>query len=298
LIEIKNITKTFEDVRSLDSVSAVFEEGSLFGLIGSNGSGKSTLLRVMCGVYSPDMGEVIYDGEAVWENSTVKERVVCLSDEPYFSAGTTLAELRSLYSSAYPNFCNETYKKLLDLFGLDQRKKINTFSKGMQKQASLLLGLSCRPRYLFCDETFDGLDPVMRALVKRLLAQEVAEGVTVIIASHNLRELEDICDHVGMLHHGELLFVRDVDEMKTGITKIQAAFDGEMDATAFAGLDIISLKQQGRLYTLIARGDEVSVTDTVRHLDPAFIEVIPLTLEEIFITEMEERGYDYSEVIL
>ncbi|MBQ7827315.1 MAG: ABC transporter ATP-binding protein [Clostridia bacterium] len=299
MINISNITKTFGDVRSLSQITTELHDGSIFGLIGSNGSGKSTLLRIMCGVFDGDTGEVTYDGADVWENTAVKEQIVYLSDEQFFSSGGTIAEMRDLYRSVYASFSLEKYYKLLELFGLDERRKVNTFSKGMQKQASVLLGLSCCPRYLFCDETFDGLDPVMRQLVKRLLAEDVAaRGLTVVIASHNLRELEDICDYVGMLHRGELLFVRELDDIKLGIQKVQTALPAPIIREDLPELDIISMHSQGRLYTIVARGSEDEIAEVIYRQNPSYCEFIPLTLEEIFITEMEDRGYDYSDIIL
>ena len=299
MIQINNISKNFGDVKSLSDVTAEMREGSIFGLIGSNGSGKSTLLRIMCGVFDANAGEILYDGVDVWENSRVKEKIVYLSDEQFFTSGGTIAEMRQLYRSVYPAFSVSRYKKLLELFGLDEKLKVNTFSKGMQKQASVLLGLSCRPRYLFCDETFDGLDPVMRQLVKRLLAEDVAaNGMTVVIASHNLRELEDICDYVGMLHRGELLFVRELDDIKLGIQKVQAALPKKITKEDLPGLDIVSMTNTGSLYTIVARGSEEEIGDAIAGLLPSFCEFIPLTLEEIFITEMEGRGYDYTGIIL
>ncbi len=299
MIKINNISKTFGDVKSLVGVSAEMRDGSIFGLIGSNGSGKSTLLRIMCGVFDGDTGDITYDGADVWENVAVKEQIVYLSDEQFFSSGGTIAEMRELYRSVYPTFSVARYYKLLELFGLDERRKVNTFSKGMQKQASILLGLSCETRYLFCDETFDGLDPVMRHLVKRLLAEDVAaRGLTVVIASHNLRELEDICDYVGMLHKGELLFVRELDDIKLGIQKVQTAIPEKLTREDFGALNIVSMHNQGSLYTIVARGTEDEIAAVLREYEPSFMEFIPLTLEEIFITEMEDRGYDYSNIIL
>lgn len=299
MINISGVTKFFGEIKSLSGVCAEVHDGSIFGLIGSNGSGKSTLLRIMSGVFEKDFGEVTYDGDEVFENTSVKEKIVYLSDEQFFSSGGTIAEMRELYRCVYPTFSLERYYKLLELFGLDERRKVNTFSKGMQKQASVLLGLSCCTEYLFCDETFDGLDPVMRQLVKRLLADDVAErGLTVVIASHNLRELEDICDSIGMLHRGEMLFVRELDDMKTGIQKLQAVFEAPVSRGDFTGLDIISFKNQGSLYTIVARGTDDEIAEALAEYKPTFSEFIPLTLEEIFITEMEDRGYDYSEIIL
>lgn len=299
MIKIENISKTFGDVRSLKSVNAELHDGSIFGLIGSNGSGKSTLLRIMCGVFDGDTGDVSYDGADIWENTKVKEQIVYLSDEQYFSSGGTIFEMRNLYRSVYPTFSVSRYKHLLEVFGLDEKRKVNTFSKGMQRQASILLGLSCCPKYLFCDETFDGLDPVMRQLVKRLLAEDVAaRGMTVVIASHNLRELEDICDYIGMLHKGEMLFVRELDDIKLGTCKVQVLLRDRPDKDALKWQNVISVTSQGSLYTVIARGSEDEISEKLRPFEPEFVEFIPLTLEEIFISEMEDRGYDYSNIII
>ena len=299
MIRIDSITKDFEEVRSLDKVSVLIENGSIFGLIGSNGSGKSTLLRILCGIYKPTEGDVVFDGMPVWEDPAVKQNIVYLSDDQYFLPHCTIYDMMQLYKSVYPTFSDEKYKEYLNLFGLDDKRKIATFSKGMQKQASFLLGLSCRTQYVLCDETLDGLDPVMRRTVCKIVAEEVADrNITVIFASHNLKEIEDICDHVALLHKGQLLFEAGLDDIKLGIHKIQMSFEKErLEAvkTELTQLDTVSLEQRGSLFTVIARGDEGALSDFIGSLHPVFVEFIPLTLEEIFIAEMEERGYDFSE---
>lgn len=299
MIKIDSVTKDFEEVRSLDNVSVVIGSGSIFGLIGSNGSGKSTLLRVLSGIYKTNAGDVAFDGLPVWENTTVKSNIVYLSDEQYFLPHSTIYDMKELYKSVYPTFSEEKYSEYLDLFGLHDKRKISTFSKGMQKQASFLLGLSCRTQYILCDETLDGLDPVMRRTVCKIVAEEVADrGVTVIFASHNLKEIEDICDHVALLHKGQLLFEAEIDDIKLGIHKIQMSFSKDRLDEVRARLEtlnLVSLEQRGSLFTLIARGEEESLSEFVESLNPVFVEFIPLTLEEIFIAEMEERGYDYAE---
>ncbi len=298
MITIDQISKSYGKVRSLQSVTATVGSGSIYGLIGSNGSGKSTLLRIMAGAMRPDGGGVLYDGRPVWESPAVKDELVFLSDEQFILTGASLEDMKKLYASAYANFDSERYGALCELFHLERHRKLSTFSKGMKKQASILLGLSCRPRYLLCDETFDGLDPVMRQLVKRLLAEEVAtSGLTPIIASHNLREIEDICDHIGLLHGGKLLFERELDDMKQDIHTVQAVFEHPMADTAFAALAPLSLAVRGSLYTMVVRGSETEVMAKMDALSPKFCEILPLTLEEIFISEMEECGYDYSKVI-
>jgi len=298
MIKIDGITKNFDRIRSLNDVSLCIENGSIFGLIGSNGSGKSTLIRILTGIYLPDKGSVFYDGEPVYENTMVKKDIVYLSDDQYFIPHASIADMKKLYRSVYTGFSDERYKELLNLFGLDESRKISTLSKGMQKQVSILLGLSCRPRYLFCDETFDGLDPVMRQFVKRLLAEDVADyGLCAVMASHNLRELEDICDHIGLLHKGELVLERELDEAKTIMHKIQISFEkSACDAMAeeLRKLNPISMERRGSLFTLIVRGNEKELTEWLSICSPIFMEFIPLTLEEIFISEMEEKGYEFA----
>jgi len=302
MIKIDSITKTFEVVKSLSDVSLTIEKGSIFGLIGSNGSGKSTLMRIMCGVYKPDAGDVFYDGVSVWENSDVKRHIVYLSDDQYFLPHCTPADMARLYASVYPTFSQEKYREYLHVFGLDERRKITTFSKGMQKQVSILLGLACRTEYLFCDETLDGLDPVMRQTVRKIIASEVAErGMCVVFASHNLKELEDICDHVALLHKGELLFEAGIDDIKLGIHKIQLSFPKDRLDEAKADLEklnLVSIEQRGSLFTIVARGQEAELEDYILARNPLFTEFIPLTLEEIFIAEMEERGYEFHEDLI
>ena len=302
MIKIDSVSKNFDAVKSLREVSLCVDNGSIFGLIGSNGSGKSTLLRIICGIYKPSEGDILFDGAPVWENPGVKERIVYLSDEQYFIPNSTIYEMMKFYKCIYPSFSEEKYREYLSIFELDENRKLNTFSKGMQKQASILLGLSCRTDYLLCDETLDGLDPVMRQTVRRIIASEVAErGLTVIFASHNLKELEDICDHIALLHKGELLLESGLDDIKLGIHKIQISFSKEnLDEAKrqLESLDKLAMEQRGSLFTLIVRGDEKQLDDYMKSLNPLFVEFIPLTLDEIFIAEMEERGYEFHENIL
>ena len=298
MIKIESVTKNFGDVCSLDQVTLRIPDGSIFGLIGSNGSGKSTLLRAMSGIFAADKGCILYDGFNIWENTEQKAKLVYLSDEPYFLPHSSIEDMRNLFSSLYPTFDNTKFDKLLNLFGLPLRRKINTFSKGMQKQTSVLLGLSVCPKYLFCDETFDGLDPVMRHLVKRILMEDIAErGTTVVIASHNLRELEDICDHIALLHKGKLLFQNDLDDMKLSIQKIQAVFTDEGAEEKLRELPLLNLQRRGSMFTIVARGTRDEWEERLQAMHPQFYECIPLTLEEIFIAEMEENGYDFTEIL-
>ena len=302
MIEIKNVSMTYRGtltpIKSLTDVTMTINTGSIFGLIGSNGSGKSTLLRVMAGIIKPDSGSVLYDGAEVFENEDAKQRVVCLSDEQYFLPGASVNDMKDFYKTVRPGFSEENFRKLRDIFKLDCDRKIQTFSKGMKKQASVMLGIASRPSFLLCDETFDGLDPVVRQLVKRILAEETADGsMSVIIASHNLREMEDICDTVALLHKGELLFSRGLDDMKLGLHKVQAVFADGITADELTSLDILDLERRGSLVTFIARGDRTKIEEFLRGKSPTFFELVPLTLEEIFICEMEEKGYDFSKLI-
>ena len=299
MIVIENISKSYGDVKSLTGISAEINSGSIYGLIGSNGSGKSTLLRIMSGIMRSDGGTVMYDGANVYENPDVKESVVYLSDEQFFLPNSTVDEMAYLYSSLYKSFSKVRYYELINLFGLDGSRRISTFSKGMKKQAAILLGLSCCPKYLLCDETFDGLDHVMRQFVKKILAQEVADrGLTPVIASHNLREIEDICDHIGLLHKGGILFESEIDSLKQEIHTVQAIFDnGKSVSDIFADFHVVSSNKRGNLSTTVVRGDRESIENAMRTAEPKYFELIPLTLEEIFISEREERGYDYSNVI-
>lgn len=302
MISINDITMTYRGsltpIKSLDRVTAEIKDGSIFGLIGSNGSGKSTLLRIMAGIIEPDTGEVAYDGAPVFENDLVKQDIVYLSDEQYFLTGSSINEMKNFFQTVRTGFSEENFRKLRDIFKLDCDRKISTFSKGMKKQASVMLGIASRPKYLLCDETFDGLDPVVRQLVKRILAEESADGgMTTIIASHNLREMEDICDTVALLHKGELLFERELDDMKLGLHKVQAVFRENFSADELKSLKILSFERRGSLVTFIARGERSEIEDFLRAKSPTFFELIPLTLEEIFISEMEEKGYDFSKLV-
>jgi len=297
MIQINGITKTFGEIRSLGDINLTISDGSIFGLIGSNGSGKSTLLRILCGIFTPDSGTVTFDGRPIWEDSALKAEIIYLSDEQYFLPSSTLYEMRGLYAAFYPRFDEGLYCRLCDLFGLDDRRRLSTFSKGMKKQAAVILALSACPRYLLCDETFDGLDPVMRQLFKRLLVDAVAErGMTAIVASHNLSEIEDVCDHVGLLHRSELVFARELDDLRGEIHTVQAVFNGDFDPASL-GFPVVRAARRGSMVTLVVRGDRDAIESTVRAAGAQFCELIPLTLEEIFISEMEERGYDYSSLI-
>ncbi len=252
MIEIYNVTKTFDNIKAVDAVSVVIKENTVFGLIGTNGAGKSTVLRMITGVLKPDEGTIAIDNMPVYDNAETKKMMFFIADEPYFFTGANAETMEHYYSSIYENFNKEEYYQYLKNFNMDKRRKIGTFSKGMKKQLALLLGICSHTKYLLCDETFDGLDPVMRQGIKSILAKEMEErGLTPIIASHNLRELEDICDHIGLLHRGGVLLSKDLEDMKCNIQKVQCVFpSAEEEGKALNGLDILKKEQRGSLCTI------------------------------------------------
>ena len=298
MISIKGITKKFDDYIAVNQVDIDIREGMVFGLIGTNGAGKSTLMRSICGVYRPDEGEVLVDGEPVYENPAAKAKLFYISDDQYFFPNGTPMDMVRYYQTIYPQFHTERFASLMEILKLDSKRKINTFSKGMRKQLSVMLGISAGTKYLLCDETFDGLDPVIRQAIKRLFIQEIEEnGLTPIIASHNLRELEDICEHVGLLHAGGILFSKDLDDMKLGMFKLQCVLRSqEQINTIAARFPILKQEQRGMLTTLTLRGEAKDITGLQLELNPVFWELLPLTLEEIFISEMEVKGYDFEKL--
>lgn len=298
MIKADNLTKRFQGVTAVDHIHAEIQDGTVFGLIGTNGAGKSTFLRMAAGILKPDEGMITLDGEAVFEDIRVKARCFYIPDEPYFLGNGTADDMKTFYQGIYPNFDTDRFGKLLKSFELDGRRKIQTFSKGMKKQLAVLLGICAGTDYLFCDETFDGLDPVMRQTVKSLFANDIEErNLTPVIASHNLRELEDICDHVGLLHRGGMLLSKDLDDMKMNIHKIQCVLPAGLDRTNLQDLDIMTVEQRGSLLTLTVRGQKEEIQARMQSYHPVFFEMIPLSLEEIFISETEVAGYDIKKLI-
>ena len=298
MIEARQLTKRFGGKTALDGISFHVGSGSLFGLVGSNGAGKSTFLRTLAGIYRPDAGELLLDGTAPFENSSVKSRLFFISDYPYFIPQATLADMADFYARLYPNWSKKRYGELCTIFPISAGEKISNMSKGMQRQAALILALSTQPDYLLMDEIFDGLDPVMRQLLKRLVSREVSErGMTLLVASHNLRELEDLCDHIGLLHKGGVVFERDLDELKLGVNKVQAVFRPMPELDAFAPLDVVKAETRGSLINLVVRGTKEEIMAKINSMNPVFAEVLPLTLEEVFISEMEVAGYDLENIL-
>ena len=293
MLEMKNVTKTFGKFKALDDLSLTVPKGSVYGLVGPNGAGKSTAIRLMTGVYRPDHGTVTMEGMPVYENPVSKARMGYIPDDIFYFPSASMAEMRSFYKGIYPQFDDDLYKRLTEVFRLPQKGPIRRFSKGMQKQAAFHLTICTRPEKLILDEPVDGLDPVMRRQVWSLILSDVAEsGTTVLISSHNLRELEDICDHVGIMDHGKMLLERSLADMQGATHKLQIVGDVP------EGLDVLHESQTGRLKTLIVRGDARDITLKVSASAPIYFDVLPLSLEEIFIYELGGASYEVKNILL
>lgn len=299
MISIKNLTKNFDDFTALDNVSCNIEKGVIYGVVGSNGAGKSTLLRLLSGIYKADGGIIEFDGENVWENPTVKENIVFVPDDIFYLNGSNLNRMAKLYASVYKNFDYSRFNFLVQTFKLDSKKSINTFSKGMKRQAAVILALSCHAQYMFFDETFDGFDPVMRALVKKLICDDVIENnVTAIMTSHSLRELEDTCDQLALLHKGGLVFESDISNLKTSLFKVQVAFSNDFTQADFGDLDILHYEKSGSVANMIVKGDKEITISGLKKMNPLLLDILPLSLEEVFTYEMAMLGYSFDDVFL
>lgn len=301
MIEIKTFTKKFGSKVALNAISFHITEGSIFGLVGSNGAGKSTLLRSICGIYRPDGGSILVDGKQPYEHPDVKARICFVPDFPYYMPQASLSTMADLNRRMYPGWDQDFYKRMCEMFKLNPKQKLHNMSKGMQRQAALICALATMPDVLLLDEVFDGLDPVMRQLLKRLISDQVAErNMTVVIASHNLRELEDFCDHVGLIHQGGVIFEQELDALKLGIHKVQAVFQPPMDEPDLAdlrkALPIVRLEQRGSMISFVAKTDEKTIETVLNAHNPIFHETLPLSLEEVFISEMEVAGYDLDKI--
>ena len=298
MIQVERLTKKFQTYTALNQISVSVQPGSVFGLVGSNGAGKSTLLRTIAGIYKPDSGTVAIDGTPILEHPSVKNDIFFISDFPYFIPQSNMKEMAKFYASMYSNWSHERYRELCSLFPIEEKMKISSMSKGMQRQVALICALSTQPKVLLMDEIFDGLDPVMRQLLKKLLAREVSErNITVMIASHNLRELEDVCDHVGLLHQGGVVFEQELDGLKLNLHKLQAVFKPMISMDVFSDLDILKFDMKGSLINMVIRGDKGVISRRIEALKPVYFEMLPLTLEEVFISEMEVSGYDIDKII-
>ena len=300
MIQVNNVVKTFDRFRALDGLSMRVERGSIYGLVGPNGAGKSTILRHITGVYRPDSGSVLLDGQPVYENPEAKSRIAAIPDELYYFLSASTRDMMRFYRGIYPRFDDKRYQSLREAFPeVDERQPIRRLSKGMQKQSAFWLTLSCRPEVLVLDEPVDGLDPVMRRQVWSLLMGDVAQrGTTVLVSSHNLRELEDVCDHVGILSHGKVLLERSLTDLQDNILKIQTAFpEGELPQLP-ERLNVLHVTQVGRVHTLIVRGNLQEAKAKLAALDPLFLEALPLSLEEIFIYELGGEDYAVRDIVL
>ncbi len=297
MIEVKNLTKRFDGFAALDGLTMTVPTGSVYGLVGPNGSGKSTVIRHIMGIFRPDSGGVFIDGAPVFENPTVKSRMAYIPDDIFYFVQSSVRDMMHYYRGIYPTFDMERYEKLREVFGLNEKMPIRRMSKGMQKQAAFWLAMCLRPEVLVLDEPVDGLDPVMRRQVWSLLMADAAErGVTVLVSSHNLRELEDVCDHVGILDHGKLLLERSLSELQENITKVQLALPDERPLPE--GLQLVHETVNGRLRTLILRGDPQETLAQLQELQPLFLDALPLTLEEIFIYELGGADYAVKDILL
>ncbi len=293
MIQITNATKAFDATTAVDGMTLSVADGTVLGLVGSNGGGKSTLLRMLAGVYRADSGELTIDGESIFDNPAVKGQCFFVPDFPFFYNSGTLQNTAALYRDVYPNWSDEAFAHYCGVFPIDPKQKIINMSKGMQRQAALILALSTQPRYLFLDEIFDGLDPVIRLTLKRILIERVSDlGMTVIIASHNLRELEDLCERICLMHQGRLVVEHDVFELKSEFRKVQIGFGQIPEGNIFEGINIVNLWQNGNVFNLTIKGGEEDFMPRLQALNPAFVSALPLTLEEVFVSELGGIGYD------
>lgn len=298
MLEAKEVVKSFDGFRALDSATLTVPKGTVYGLVGPNGAGKSTIIRHFTGVYRPDSGKLLLEGAPIWENIDAKRRMVVIPDDWYYFPQASIAEMAKLYAGAYPSFSWERYERMKQVFPLNDRQMLRRMSKGMQKQAAFWLTMCCMPEYLILDEPVDGLDPVMRRQVWSLMMGDVAErGTTVLVSSHNLRELEDVCDHVGIMDHGHVLLERSLAQLQDNMVKLQVVFpDGMEDVPA--ELPVLHASKLGRVHTLIMRMNAQEATERLMAYSPLLVDAIPLTLEEIFIYELGGADYAVKDIVL
>ena len=299
MIEVKNVVKSFDGFRALDGLTMTVPHGAVYGLVGPNGAGKSTIIRHLAGIYRQDSGDVLVDGQPVYENTAVKRRMAVIGDDWYYFPQSGIREMAKFYAGLYPAFSWERYHKLKEVFPLDEKLMLRRMSKGMQKQAAFWLALCCNPELLVLDEPVDGLDPVMRRQVWSLLLGDVAErGTTVLVSSHNLRELEDVCDHVGILSHGKVLLERSLTDLQDNVVKLQVAFNQPELPQLPKDMNILHIGQLGRVYTLIVRGNPSEIKSRMAAYSPILLEALPLSLEEIFIYELGCEDYAVRDIVL
>lgn len=299
MIHAENVTMKFENFTALNKLNCTIPDGCIYGLVGSNGAGKSTFLRLISGVYKPLEGTIDIDGTPIYENPDMKKQIVYVPDDLYFLPQSNMNKMARFYSAIYDTFSFERYENLTKTFALDPTANLNTFSKGMRRQAATILALATCPRYLFFDETFDGLDPVIRNLVKTVIYNDVAERqTTTIITSHSLRELEDTCDQLALLHKGGIIFESDIQNLKTSLFKVQIAFADPYDRSKFEGIEMLDYTQKGSVANFIVRGDRDEMASHLQTMHPLVLDILPLSLEEVFIYEMEALGYAFKEILM
>lgn len=299
MIKVDNLVKTFDGFRALDGVSLHVTKGSVYGLVGPNGAGKTTLIKHLTGIYTSDSGSSAIDGSEVFENTDVKAKTIYIGDDLYFFPSYSIEDTAKFYKDIYPTWSDERFESLKEIFKIDTKRKVRRLSKGMQKQVAFWLGICTRPEVIILDEPVDGLDPVMRRNVWRVIVQDVAEyGTTVLISSHNLRELEDVCDHVGIMHEGKIVLEKSLDDIKGNIHKIQLAFEGGFPEGIRGKLQVLHTESTGRVHMVIVKGDSEEIKEKLKHFNPIICDLIPLTLEEIFIYELGGMGYAFENIIL
>ena len=298
MIEVRDAVKKFDGFAALDGANLLVPQGSVYGLVGPNGAGKSTLIRHLTGIYRQDGGTVRVDGQPVWENAALKARIAAIPDDWYYFMQSTVRDMMRFYKGFYPSFSTERYEKLKEVFNIDEKRTIRRLSKGMQKQVAFWLALSCMPDYLILDEPVDGLDPVMRRQVWSLVMGDVAQrGTTVLVSSHNLRELEDVCDHVGIMDHGRVLLERSLAQLQDNMVKLQVVFqDGVTEVPP--ELPVLHASKVGRIHTLIMRMNAEEATAKLSTYNPLLVDAVPLTLEEIFIYELGGADYAVKDIVL
>ncbi|MDE7262724.1 MAG: ABC transporter ATP-binding protein [Oscillospiraceae bacterium] len=299
MIEVKNVVKTFDGFAALDGASITVPDGGVYGLVGPNGAGKSTIIRHLTGIYRPDSGSVLVEGQPVYENPEKKALVAAIPDDWFYFQSASIQDMMRFYKGFYPSFDMARYEKFKEVFSLPEKSPIRRMSKGMQKQAAFWLTMCCRPRYLILDEPVDGLDPVMRRQVWSLMMGDVSEhGTTVLVSSHNLRELEDVCDHVGIMNKGKVLLERSLTDLQENIVKLQAVWKPGETPVLPRELEVLHTSNVGRVYTYIVRGTAQAVTEKIQKFDPLMVEALPLSLEEIFIYELGGEQYAVKEILL
>ena len=298
MIEITNLSKSYGDKKVLEDLNCTIKTGSIYGRIGAKGAGKSTLLRIIMGIFQKNAGSIEIDGKEISDSEEFKQKLVFVPDDLFFFKNYSINDMVIFYSKLYKNFDKEFAIKMFDKLKLNRKQKIQTFSKGMKRQTALVCALATNADYMFFDETFDGIDPVIRNFMKKVIAEQMEKKeTTIIMTSHNLRELEDICDNLGLLHKGGILFESDIDSLKTNMFKIQISLPREFSKEDFQNLNVLSFKKTGSVATVILKGEREGYEKILEDMNPIILDFLPLTLEEIFIYEMEVLGYEFDKII-